>query len=281
MGATRRPSTAAPASTRARLDALAGVVDRCEPPDAGHLLVHVVDHGDDLDLATKALAPGLHPFEALAGFRAPESWWAVGVRATGRARHLDRPDRARRSRITHLVARTGEECSVVHAGGQRLPTPGPAEGTLADLCRRVLALPTPPPPAPPSALWTALWLDRVLSAWNRPDRRRRLLSAWHEIASLHPAWDDEPGAEGDDVVAAGRALAARWSWRDLRHGRRAVPLPEGELPDDIARWMDDGFYARWTLGGLPAIGDLAHDLYGLLGERHGPRLAQAVLGLHR
>lgn len=276
-----RPPTDRGTSPQARLDGIAAMVDRCQPPPGQHLLVHAVDLGHDVDLGVKLLDEGQHPFDALAGVTGPEEWWAFGVRATGRAHHLHHPSRQPSSSVmTFLAARSGEEASVVRIGGKPIAAPGRAEGTVSDLCRRVLGRPTDPAPCGTAPLWTAMWLDRVMTTWNQPAQRGALIRSWKAIAALHPAFDDTEGTDRT-VDHAGRELADRWEWADLRAGARPVPLPEGPLPTPIAQWMDDGFYARWSIGAFPSIIDLATDLHSLLGEVHGTRLTQSVLTLLR
>jgi hypothetical protein len=43
--------------------------------------------------------------------------------------------------------------------------------------------------------------------------------------------------------------------------------------------MDDGFFARWTIGAFPPVNTMATDLRGLLGEPLGPRLLEVVVSL--
>ncbi|MGH9274250.1 MAG: hypothetical protein ACRDZU_06360, partial [Acidimicrobiales bacterium] len=152
--------------------------------------------------------------------------------------------------------------------------------TIPDLCRRVLALPTPPAPSSTAVLWTVAWLDRVIEAWGDPPRRQ-LMSSWAGIAVLHPAALARPHDLADphdpaQLVAAARVHAAEWTWARLRGEPDALLLPDAHLPEHITSWMDDGFYARWALGAFPHPATLARDLLGLLDPALGPRFVDTL-----
>src|SRR5690606_25406731 len=72
------------------LPAVATLVDQATADHDGHLLVHV-DGPVHPEVALGIKPIDEHPFPALAGFTAPSSWSAFGVRARGRAHHLDDP----------------------------------------------------------------------------------------------------------------------------------------------------------------------------------------------
>jgi hypothetical protein len=268
-----------------RLDAIARVVDEAAEGASGHLLVHVVGEPvDDVELGVRPVPEGSHPFGVLAGFEAPEEWWAFGVRVRGRARFLDDEDRAPEPvATTFLVDRAGGEASLLRAAGEVRPLPGRAEGTIPDLCRRVLGRPTTPPPASTTALWIAVWLDRLMEAWGEPAARRELGSSWSAVARHHPAATapdlatapvlDDPSA----IVALARTHADAWPWSRLRHHPEVIALPDGPVPGDVAAWMDDGFFARWCLGAYPSPAALAADLRGLLGEPNGTHLLRVLV----
>lgn len=269
-----------------RLEAIARVLDLAAVDEPGHVLVHVLGEPDDeVELGVRPLDVDVHPFQELAGLTAPEDWWAVGVRARGRATFLD--DRGRppeRIATTYLLGRTGEEASLLRSGHEVSTLPGPATGTIPDACRRVLGLPTPPAPASTIALWTAVWLDRVLDAWGDPSRRRALQSSWQELALQHPAATDvsaAPGACTDraDLVPAAKAHATAWPWGRLRRDPHALQPPSGALPQEVRDWMDDGCFARWMLGAYPSLATLAIDLRSLLGDPLGEELVATVVEL--
>ena len=66
------------------------------------------------------------------------------------------------------------------------------------------------------------------------------------------------------LVAGARALAAAWSWSRLRDEPDAFDLPGGLRTSSLAGWMDDGMWARWLLGSLPATDDLLDAATALL-----------------
>lgn len=257
-----------PPSARS-LEALAGIVDDATAGDPGHVLVHVLDDGDELVLGLAGLEPDIHPFEVLAGCTAPPEWSVFGIRVCGTAHHLHDDLPAERSATTFLVERGGSETSLLRQAHEVHPLPGPAAGTIPDLCRRVLDLPTDPAPPTTAALWTLAWVDRIVEAWGEPARRARLRTFAH-VAMLHPAVSSATDAdllrldEPARLVAVGRGHTAAWPWARLRAEPAALPLPDGDLPVDVTQWMDDGFYARWAFGSFPPIPELVHDLADLL-----------------
>jgi len=260
------------------LAAIAQVVDDACVDDPGHVLVHLQEPCSEVTLGLKSSDIGVHPFELLAGFTAPEDWWAFGIRARGRAHHLDDPGRVTEGiATTFLVDRNGGEASRLRAGDVVTPLSGPAQGTVADLCRRVLGVATPAAPASTHHLWATLWLDGLLTEWARPERRRAVSADLGALTALHPATGGEPIADLAAFAAITSAHAHRWSWSALRHAAEPLPLPDGPLPPAVAAWMDDGFFARWTIGAYPSLATLARDLRGLLGDDLGRRLLEAVV----
>ena len=286
-----RPRTQTTRRARSRLSAhdllesVARIVDEGAAGDDHHLLVHVLrgDPTDEaLDLGVLPLERGTHPFTALAGFRAPPDWSVFGIRAVGTARDLDEPGGAgRRCATTLLLDRDGREVALLRTGEEVRLLPGPMDGTIPDACRRALGLPTAPPPSSSAGLWTVLWLDRVLAAWSDPSTRRSVTSGWAALARLHPAANHE--SDDLDVPASlvrlARAHAEAWPWARLRAHPEAAPAPGPCLPASVTQWMDDGFYARWTIGAFPSIGQLGTDLPALLGAPLGPQLAAVALEL--
>lgn len=272
------PSTPTPSD---RLVAMARTVDDACAREPGHVLVHLADVTDEhVDLGLRPLPVDHHPFGEVAGFDAPDSWWAFGMRVRGRARHLDEVSGVRwRTAVTYLLSRDGTEVSLERTGPRTTEIPGPAVGTIPDLCRRVLGLPTDPPPPTTAVLWTCVWLDRVLDTFGQPERRRELLASWAAVAALHPAADGTAPATVEALVEVARQHVAEQSWAALRQRSEPLPLPHGTLPPDVAAWMDDGFFARWTIGAYPSIPTLVGDLVALLGPDLGPRLRRCTLGL--
>jgi hypothetical protein len=268
------------------IEAIARVVDQATVDDPDHVLIYVEEEpNDEIQLGLKPLDIDTHPFSELAGFTAPPEWAMFGMRVRGTAHHLDGDRPPERTSTTYLLHRSGEESSIMRTGDDVQLLPGPAVGTLPDVCRRVLGLPTDPPPATTALLWTVAWLDRIVDGCGDPTRQRGLCSSWTQLALMHPAVraaaDDDLLGLSDParLVALGRAHAEAWPWSRLRAEPGALHLPDGDLPPDITAWMDDGFYARWALGAFPHPATLARDLSGLLDDELGMGLVAAMAEL--
>lgn len=254
-----------------RVDAIAQILDEGVADDPDHLVLYVEDDGDDVLLGLRPIEIGTHPFAELAGCTAPPEWSMVGLRVRGRARYLDGDRPAAAARTTFLVDRSGAEASLLRTDDGTVPLPGPASGTIPDLCRRMLKVPTAPPPSPSTGvLWLLAWFDRLIAGLSDPDRSPRLGRSWAQLAVLHPAVRAAPDHDLlslDDpqrLVALARAHTGAWPWSRLREEPDALVLPDGHLPRDITTWMDDGFYARWALGAYPEPAALAADLTSLV-----------------
>jgi hypothetical protein len=269
------------------LPSLATIVDQATADEPGHVLVRVEGpYRPDVNLGLKPLEEGVHPFDELAGFEAPEDWTVFGLRTTGKAHHLDRPDaEPRRISSTFLVDRHGREASVLRFDDEVIDGPGRAEGTIPDTCRRTLGVATDPAPPSTELLWSTIWVDRILERWGQPDRRRDLLSSFAQLAILHPAVH-EPSppdvltvADPMSLARVARPHAAATTWEQLRLADEPLALPDGPLAPYIARWMDDGFFARWVLGAYPHIATTAFEVKELLGRPLGPLLMEALVRL--
>ena len=132
-----------------------------------------------------------------------------------------------------------------------------------------------------------MWLDRVLERWCQPERRRDLTSSWGQIAVLHPAVhapappDVVAFADPASLVSVARSHAAATSWDELRRSPLPLALPGARLERDVALWMDDGFFARWTIGAFPSIATMATDLRELLGGALGRQLLETTAAVLR
>jgi len=272
-------------------------------PDHGPLMALVTAADADLSptvaggaiLRVSALAPateaftwlpldGAHPLDLLLGFRAPPHWQALGVSCSGRAHRLDDEGRRRSPhaegdevRVTVLVDRAGAAVSLMRRGDEVTPLPGRPDGAVADACRRALALPTAPPPASTSGLWTASWLDRVVEvAGACGDSPGAGLRSWAAVAALHPA-AGPAASEGPAALAAdAHALAEAWPWSRLRDDPVVADVCGAAPPADLAAWMDDGMWARWLLSHLPATDDLLAAVRALLPARLSDGVHQVV-----
>jgi hypothetical protein len=230
-----------------------------------HLAFHVIDLGESFDLGLLALPEGVHPFGELAGALAPPEWDAFGLVVQGRARHLDGDGDRTPTTFGFAVDRAGHEAGAGWLDGEVTTLPGRVEGTIPDLCRRIVGRPTDPPPPTTAVLWATQWLDRLREQWQRPERRRSLTSSWPAIASLHPAAGGELLLDPRELTERARAWTERWTWSAVRLGP-SLDLPDGPLPPSIASWMDDGFFARWTIGGYPTIPFLFTEILPLIDE---------------
>jgi len=191
----------------------------------------------------------------LCGLTAPAHVEAVGVVSGGTAHHLDDPEAApRRVGVVCFVDRDGATVTAVTPDGEVRVTgadePGPV-GHLADVCRRVLGLATPPPEVGVDELAVALWADRVLAAAlvdDRLDRRR--------ITAMRPG-------------------PVR-SWAEVRRARAAGAWGELDVEPEVAGWMDDGAFARWVLAALPDPVDVVLDLVDVVADDALAPLASVV-----
>jgi hypothetical protein len=246
----------------------------------------VVFAGDQVELHVKALGPE-HPAEQLLGFRAPSRWDAFGVTVTGRSVPFSPdgspgPIPARQSlALTFLVDRTGASASMIVPGdGEPILIEEPdvhgAQGIVADVCRRVLGIPTPPPECPVGHLWSVAWLDRIVAcALDDPCRP----PSWEVVAALHPAVaclaDLDPtlvDAPERTLTTLGSAAARAWTWTAARESPAAAGLGQAPLPPEILDWMDDGIFSRWVLGGLPELTDLRATAAEVLPSRVADRV---------
>jgi hypothetical protein len=267
-----------------RLSSLARVLVASANRSAVPLAVGVVEKGDAADLWLNEMAvPDLAA--AFRGFEAPDDWWAFGVACAGTVVRLDHPDHSRLAGepVVHLVSRSGASISCV--GGQAMPPldlgeAQPIEGRLADACRRVLQIPTPPPPADTRLLFALQWLDSVSQvAFTHVERPL----AWHDVVRMHPFADAVTSSElgvylDDHVVEVGNAAGRAWSWSRLRtacaQGKETVP----GLTAAEAAWADDGCFARMLLEVYPELDDLLVALGALLEPEVTARLEDALRG---
>jgi hypothetical protein len=199
--------------------------------------------------------------EGLLGVTVGPRWDAVAVVATGRFRLTDdacEPAAAVRHgmggglRLACVVSRPGSVgWRLVLPDGTRFD-PVPDEGFMLDVLRRSLQLPTPPAPATTGALLLAVWVAVIRAA---ADQMHHPLG-WDLALRLHPALVDGPPLPTPHAEAAVREAAAGARWEAMRllvaAGMTSPYLP----PSRLARWMDDGMFARWVLGSLPPAADL-------------------------
>ena len=256
------------------LAVLAAVADARLEQEGVTSLVRVRLAVDDVELGWRPL-DGEHPVDALTCFVAPDDWWAVGIAAAGTAHHLDGARPSVRVHNVHLVARDGTWASrlrpvvddhddelLTAASGDATNDDGRPVGRIDDVCRRSLGLATAPPGADTSSYWAQRWLDAVVDgcAW------RCRGWTWPDVAALHPATSafgeacDTPAA----LARAARRLAAWRDWPTLRRTCAAGMWEEPGIPAEVADWLDDGAFARWSAGGYRELDDLRLALVDLL-----------------
>jgi hypothetical protein len=108
---------------------------------------------------------------------------------------------------------------------------GECVGTTPDALRRAMGLPTPPPEVP-VAHWVALMLFRLIAGDGGAHRR----VGWSQL---------RPKLETYEV------LGHDGTWEVLRNLAAKRAMPELDVSQEVAAWMDDGMFSRWVLGGLP------------------------------
>ena len=212
---------------------------------------------------------GPDPVLELVGRAISSSWIAVGLRAGAHARRGDDPTTAHSGNVVHIVHRDGTAVTVLSFPPVDRLVLGPdteiRDGRVPDACRRLLGLPTAPPPTSMTAF--------VVDSWLAVCAKTATLSpglGWPEIVSLHPAQAggiastlQSPDARvrsgtgsevptPADIAAATERLGASLGWERFHSAcitSRFTPCPN--LSTDAAVWMDAGMFARWVQGELP------------------------------
>lgn len=144
----------------------------------------------------------------------------------------------------------------------------------ADMARRALGAPTPPPPVPCVDLVDLAWLDRCLAAvcaapCGSPP-------GWRALSALHPLAAGRPV-----TVAALRTRRARFAgevdWESVRRLVADGSLAWRSPAPATAAWLDEGAFSRWVLADLPDPDEARHDLCALLDRADAHRVGR-VLG---
>ena len=241
-------------------------------------LLHVgAPDADGFELGVKPL-DGLHPTDALLGTTAPADWHAVGIATHGWAYHVaERGDPARRRHRVHVVtllSRSGEHAHRTRADAEDLEEALGAEapsGEQVDLLRRVLGLPTDPPPCDPSTYWSIEWLSALVGAEQQIDTLSDAI-VLHPVTELLRRGTSIGGADLVDVLTAFHRVLTWGRMRELAAlDRFTVP----ELGPEDAAWLDDGAFARFVLNRCPPL----HLLKRRLDEHLSPEAADDVLDL--
>lgn len=234
----------------------------------------------DQDADQSALALSPEDFDPL-GYVAPPECRAIGMVATGRLRCLDEAAeppahlasaRSGGARMACVVGRDGRTgWHMVLPDGSEL-TDVPEEGCTLDILRRCLELPTPPPPAGTGRLAVSSWLGAI----RRAARPGQLLS-WGQVLDLHPVFVEADGPLGVPIrEAVTEAISNAFDWDLVRQAAIASPDGLGLVQPELARWMDDGMFARWVLDGLRPIDDLIASVRPFLRPSAARRLAHVA-----
>jgi hypothetical protein len=228
------------------------------------------DPNGTVDIGYKDL-DGEHAGDALLGVRAPSEWWALATITNGWAapmsdddlvlaprgqvatRPSSHPDATRVRSIT-VVTRNGEIVSRMHSADGTIHTDEPGSGFVLDAMLRVFELPTPPPAIPVQELYISLWLTLVSRAGVTAADARRPPLTWRQAIRLHPAISDSLPTTTTPAALASSVAGAldRLDWPTVRRWARRGSL-QSLCEPDLARWMDDGIFARWLLGQMAPL----------------------------
>jgi hypothetical protein len=220
------------------------------------------------------------PAHEVVGFRAPTGWTAFGIASRARLRHLDTNEPlAGEAGFALCCSRSGwSSWAIAPPSGAPMAhtSLGPAQGRIADACRRVLGLPTEPAAHDSRALMAVQWLD-TLAARALAVEPGAL--TWPEVALANPYAELVTGRSSnlshqlpDHLIELGHAFAKAWPWSRLRAEHRSGRHRGLGLTADDAGWMDDAMFARWAIDWYPPLSDLLD----ITDARLDPELARRV-----
>lgn len=241
-------------------------------------LLHVATpDATGFDLGVKPLG-GLHPTDALLGTTAPAEWHAVGIATHGWAYHVAERGNPRRRRhrvhVVTLLSRSGEHAHRTRADDGELDDVldgEPPSGEQVDLLRRVLGLPTDPPPCETSTYWSIEWLAALVGADGSVETLADAI-ALHPVTRLLRPGTALHDADTLDVLTAFHRVLTWGRMRELAGlDRFSVP----DLTPDDATWLDDGSFARFVLNRCPPL----HLLRSQLSTHVPAEAADGVLDL--
>jgi len=158
-------------------------------------------------------------------------------------------------------------------------------GTLLDAALRSLGEATPQCLSPTVWFPDGVFIHRVSAMLARrggPCDRRRL--SWDSLSLLYPLnGTGEPTAPSFTRRLRHRFQASN-TWSSLRHGAAELPaeapaiLPG--LTPPVARWLDDGAFARWVLSRVPDAASALEWLCHSVSETVADHLALALGDVH-
>lgn len=226
-------------------------------------------------LASDAFELALEPvadrdvYDALLGATVPDEFDAAGFVVRGTARSLGDPDRGLApgeplgcASTAVVCCRGGTVASAVRIDdGEPLvqvvsdtSSTEAGVGRLLDVLRRSLGLATPAPRAPVHTVSDSLWLHRVLQA---------------AVGTAH--------VDRSTVDALRPWLPATWTELQWQCGDGS--WPELEVDPELARWMDEGIFARVCLGAFADPLEVTVELSELLAPEVWSHLVARLDGL--
>jgi hypothetical protein len=144
---------------------------------------------------------------------------------------------------------------------------------LLDVARRSLGLATAAPNRAVSDLIDAVWLDRVLAATL--DAPLGHPPGWRAVTGRHPR--GRPGPPPSPELLRHRSSTAP-SWRQLRGSVAEGCVRWPPVSAALARWFDDGSFARHAFALLPDRDVILADLFELLRPADAERIDAALSG---
>jgi hypothetical protein len=219
--------------------------------------------------------------EGLLGRSIGSSWSGAAVVGTGRLRLLDAAHEPPAAVVPGLAGGLTMVCVVSRRGAtgwrMRLPDgtlyePMPEHGFMLDILRRSLDLPTSPPTESTVILQLIAWIGTIVGVGT--GRSERL--AWEEALRLHPALCDRPSLAPIDAEAIVCTSGSVGGWESMRRLVGAGLEAPGTPPADLARWMDEGMFARWVLSELPPLLELVPETRSSLEPAAYRRLTHLV-----
>jgi hypothetical protein len=180
-----------------------------------------------------------------------------------------------RMRLCCLVARDGSVATLLRSPDGLIATSGEAEGRVIDALRRTLGLPTPTAEQTTADLLAILWLEALLAAADSG-----AILGWPAAAGLHPAMR-VLAAEGHDIAPEhftmiARVATAAWSWENLRLQAVQERWMDHLIPPGLARWMDEGMFARWLLGEVASLASATSAVQAVMDPRVWHQIATVI-----
>lgn len=249
---------------------------------------------------TIARLDGHDPVRAPYGRTVPPDVDAVGLVVPARAWCAIRCARHEHGTFVHLVTRAGTSVTVTPAGGGHPPqvigpAAEPSGGRVPDACRRILGLPTAPPPPTCTDVVLDAWLETVLATTVRQPG-----VGWATLASASPVVTDLAQALGlrlrpvptpAELAEAFRTIGELVPWEAVRAWVGAA-IDEGGAPHHLLEgfdrealeWMDLGMFARQVaderLPVAPVLDTLAQLLAPLTFDRVTATIALTIGATH-